>query len=86
MGRQKWMHQVKRDGVHLEETHGSCKTAGQLNGDWYVPPVLVAGITEGPLGRHLSDGTGDSAVRARATLTLHTYNNHTDHIPLETNK
>lgn len=39
--------------------------------------MLIAGITEGPFGCHLSDGTDDSAVRARATLTLHTYNNHT---------
>lgn len=38
----------------------------------YVPPVLVTGITEATLWSNMSHGTGNSAVRTRATLTLHT--------------
>lgn len=34
--------------------------------------MLVTGVTEGTLWSHVCDGTGYSAVRTRATLTLHT--------------
>lgn len=39
---------------------------------FYIPPMLVTGVTEGTLWSHMCDGTGYSAVRTRATLTLHT--------------
>lgn len=39
---------------------------------FYIPPMLVTGVTEGTLWSHTCDGAGYAAVRTRATLTLHT--------------